>query len=405
MGKKLQGARLRAKKRAREALDELQESQAEAAIVSGDALFVLDRDGTGAPVPPSLNKVAKTAKKLARKDATLSEHEQTEIDRLLKAHGKDKLIELADEGRKKLEASRNPFRVSKKAKDNAYDLWNDGGDNDDNDNAANKSKTSDPQDKPVPFKKAELNVAGIAPAHSLVKAKPNKAPPAVASAAPALVEAIPGQSYIPDQKAHSKIMEQAAAIEIKRERAVKKQRDPLSQGLTEETKAILIQGDSDDESSSDDESLPDGPVGPIPKRALKLTRAQRNKQKRIRGREAELLKVRTEKKLIKQIGEIPVFKKELVKLEAEKTQPNMTPSDKKRKRRDDDPVDVPSIPVLVQPSESLRSMKVMGSLVEDSRNSLAEHGLSAKPSFSHEAKLRRKIKRRRTRKKVRDIRK
>jgi hypothetical protein len=53
----------------------------------------------------------------------------------------------------------------------------------------------------------------------------------------------------------------------------------------------------------------------------------------------------------------------------------------------------------------LRSMKVMGSLVEDSRNSLAEHGLSAKPSFSHEAKLRRKIKRRRTRKKVRDIRK
>jgi nucleolar protein 53 len=399
MGKKLQGARLRAKKRAREALEELQESQAEAAIVS-DALFVVDRDGA-TPAPSSSSSsgklLAKTAKKQAQQGTTLSEHEQAKVNRLLKAHGKDKLIELAEEGRKKLEASRNPFRVSKKAKADSFDLWHDD-DKNDNDEAGDKLKTMDTQGE-----KPHLNVAGIAPAHSQIKGKPNKTPPADESV-PAL-EAIPGQSYIPDKMAHSKIIEKAAAVEIKRERAVQKRKEPLSQGLTEETKAILIQGDSDDESSSDEASLPDGPVGPIPKRAQKLTRAQRNKQKRVRVQEAELLKARKEKKLIKQIGEIPVFRKELIKLETDKTQPTTTSSDKKRKRRDYDPVDAPSIPVLAQSSVSLRSMQVMGSLVEDRRNSFAERGMAVKPSFSHEANLRRKIKRRRARKKVRDIRK
>lgn len=389
MGKKLQGSRLRAKKRAREALDELQSSQAEVAVVS-DTAFVLDRDGDCATISkPASNRLAKDAKKSTRKNSQLSEHDQKKVDRLLKTHNKDELVKLAEEGRKKLESKRNPFRATRKSKTGKFDLWEE-----------NESK-AEGSDAPKTSIRPHRKIAGIAPEHTKVVAKPNK-PPAEFKSVPA-VEAISGQSYVPDLEAQSKVIQVAAAIEIKRENAIKKETEPISQGFSEETKALLITGDSDDESSSDDESLPDIAIGAIPRRAQKLTRAQRNKQKRLRLQEAELAKARHEKKLIKQIGEIPVFNKELKKLETEKSQKPQ--QDKKRKRREEDPLDTPSIPVLLQSSGSLRSMKVMGSLTEERRNTLVERGLAEKPSFAHDAKRRRKVSRHKARKKVRDIRK
>lgn len=368
MGKKLQGARLRAKKRAREALDELQASQADVAVVS-DAVFVLDRDG--AANKPSKRQVVKETKK--PNNTSLSEHEQAQVDRLIKTHTKDDLVKLAEEGRKKLTAKRNPFRATKTAKAGKFDLW-------------------DSTTKPSSSRREKI--AGIAPEHTKIVVKPK--PPII----PAAVVAMAGQSYIPDADAHSKVIQVAAAIEMKREKAIQNEKDPISNGFSKETAALLLQGDTDEE-SDDDDSLPDEPVGAIPKRAHKLTRAQRNKQKRVRAQQAELSKQRMERKLIKQIGEIPVIRKELKQLE--RAAQETTHVDKKRKR-EDHPVDTPAIPVPLQSAGSLRSIKVMGSLTEERRNAMADRGLAEKPSFAHDAKRRRKLHRRKARKKVRDIR-
>jgi hypothetical protein len=95
MGKKLQGAKLRAVKRAKVALDELQEQQAEHATIATHAdadLFVVDRSGT-ASIPHHL-RPSKKASATTTKDSIrggLSDLDQRKVDALLQVHGSEKI--------------------------------------------------------------------------------------------------------------------------------------------------------------------------------------------------------------------------------------------------------------------------------------------------------------------------
>ena len=136
-----------------------------------------------------------------------------------------------------------------------------------------------------------------------------------------------GQSYLPDPVAHRSILRKAAAVEIKREAKKRQLEAPLSQGMSAETKALLL-GDSDDEDEDDDEDDNNdktddnntklGPV--IPKRANKRTRAQRNQQKRRRVELALQQKSKRAKTLLNQVGEIGRYRKELKRQAQEQQQ-------------------------------------------------------------------------------------
>ena len=90
-----------------------------------------------------------------------------------------------------------------------------------------------------------------------------------------------GQSYNPDRIQHKKVIKKAVQVEEKRQRAEEQNAAPISQGMSEETKAYLLDdSDLEDYAESDDEETK--AKRPIEKKKEKLTKAQRNRLKRIR---------------------------------------------------------------------------------------------------------------------------
>ena len=102
-----------------------------------------------------------------------------------------------------------------------------------------------------------------------------------------------GQSYNPDPSAHQEMLGAAVAVEYRRKEKVLYDRTPVeNQGMSEGVLKYLNQ-ESDGESSSsdddddDDDDESDGPnggrrisVNPVVRRAKKLTKAERNRQRR-----------------------------------------------------------------------------------------------------------------------------
>ncbi|CAM9250186.1 unnamed protein product [Hapterophycus canaliculatus] len=112
----------------------------------------------------------------------------------------------------------------------------------------------------------------------------------------------PGQSYNPTEEDHEDVLASAVAVELKRQEAIEEERAPISAGMSKETLALII-GDEDDESSSDEEddgnaSLSLGKPTPA---SGKLTRAQRNKQKRAKAAKYELAVKKNKKQMAKSI--------------------------------------------------------------------------------------------------------
>merc|ERR1712151_1275523 len=99
----------------------------------------------------------------------------------------------------------------------------------------------------------------------------------------------PGQSYKPDEEHHKEAISQAVQIELKRDEIVKYKNTPISNGLSKETLDVLITN-SDDEESDNDDSNEDTSMSTnnnniiLKKKKEKLTRAQRNAQKRHKER-------------------------------------------------------------------------------------------------------------------------
>jgi nucleolar protein 53 len=99
----------------------------------------------------------------------------------------------------------------------------------------------------------------------------------------AVAPARQGQSYNPDFDSHQQMLGVAVSAEIRRDELVKWEKEPLGNGMSEETMAIL----RSDSESSEDESEGEGEigrVGNVVKREKKKTKADRNRQKRHKER-------------------------------------------------------------------------------------------------------------------------
>ncbi len=92
----------------------------------------------------------------------------------------------------------------------------------------------------------------------------------------------PGQSYNPSEEDHENLLSKAVELEVKRNEVIKAAEQCVENGMSEETKALLIEDDETSEDSctfSEDEKVFIAPIKPT----HKLTRAERNKQKRKRA--------------------------------------------------------------------------------------------------------------------------
>jgi nucleolar protein 53 len=415
MGKKLQGAKLRARKRAKEALEELQEHQAEheAALTvttKPDAdLFVVDTKGETVPHHKRPTRAAKH-----KKPTGLSAQDQKQVEALLQKHGAAKIKEIAEKGRKMLENHKRRTRSSAAHKTHTnFDLWD--APTDTLTTRASKKMTAAALKDQVGATQVGVKncgigstMAGTAPAHVVVS-KTVKLLPAKPLVAVAVDVAVPGQSYHPDPVAHKELIRKAAAVEVAREQAVAAKEAPLSQGLSAETKAILL-GDSEDEESEDEHTGEIPNAGAIPKRANKLTKAQRNKQKRLRVEQAIQRKAKLNKKLLNEVSEIPRYKKEITKVQKSSAQQKdeklalqqakaaiPAGKDVELKAAQHDPVNAPTLPVAL-PTElrsSLRTIKPKGSLATDRVLSMAARSQIQKRSHTEEATNKRKASKKR----------
>lgn len=323
MGKRLRGAKLRAQQRAKAAAEELQDQQAEAAArssvvkASNDELFVLDT--TGATVPHH----EKPSRPKSKKQKGLSEHDQKLVKQLVQKYSPEELRKMAEAGR----VRRKPRAVS-----DDLDLWKD-------------------DEEPS------------------MRRKRNQVKVTVASA---------GQSYLPDPAAYKIAYQQALEVEKEREKAIKYKSTPIAQGLSKETKALMV-GDSDD-NEEEDEADHGGPVGAIPKRSNKMTRVQRNAQKRKRAAEWERQQKLKAKKLRVQLSQIGKYRKELVQEEkaqeerqTQKQQPKLAPQPTLQER-----LRAPTVPLALKDevASSLRGVRVKGSLVQETVSKWARSKLT-----------------------------
>lgn len=382
MGKRVSGAALRAKKRAKEAVDALQEEQAEYAVKehftakADEQLFVLDPSGDRS----AASKVLKPKKK-NEKPTGLSEKDKAQVEKLMKEHDAEKLVALAKEGRERLQRKRT-------TKQTEFDLW---------DETPQEAKSIGVCIKPG----IGSSLAGTAPPLVSIKGRPSSRK---------RVKAVPvdlarsGQSYHPEPIAHQKLIETATSIELNRERVVKEHDRPLAVGISKETRSLLV-GDSDEESSGEDnEETQDSSFRGILKRSEKLTKAQRNKQKRLRQEKAVVEKAKKERRLLNEVSEIPRYKKEM-KREANEKLSKKEQLDKvvqvhKRtlgtnldeQLAKDDPINAPSVPVALSEElrSSLRQVKPKGNPVTDRMSSLIDRNLAPKRKISDGPKRRKK---------------
>jgi hypothetical protein len=402
MGKKLQGAALRSKKRQQETVEDLQEQHASRVAASGvvdkpnEALFVLDTEGAIVPRHERPSR-ARAAKKTKTGTATtlrlLSAKEKREVERLLLTHSPKQLVQLVKQGKALLDQTRVRTHGPRadRTKKATYDLWGE----------------TDAADKPV-TRFLGSAPAGTAPAHTIRKPRQvlKKAPKN--KEALALEVARSGQSYRPDPVLHQQALQSALGVETRRQVATDYNETPLSQGMTAETKALIV-GDTDSEDEEDDNEAADGDETNLAlhKTMNKYTRAQRNKQKRLRVEKAIHDKSHKRRKMENQVAEIPrykkLFRKESAALVDRKTQVEQAKQAQARVKgskvfeaaSEANPMKAPTFPIGLTAevqTATLRTIRPKGSLVTDRMISLRDRDLAA-PVRGH-AKIR-KHKRRR----------
>mmetsp|Transcript_10985 Transcript_10985/g.24591 ORF Transcript_10985/g.24591 Transcript_10985/m.24591 type:complete len:483 (+) Transcript_10985:63-1511(+) len=346
MGKKLQGAKLRAKQRQKAQLEEVQERQAELVAQqrsvdkTNDQLFVLDTVGNAVPRAERSQKEPKSNTK-KKKTTTWSAAEQAAIDKLTKQHTAEQLAAMATQGRRVLDYRSNRLRThgirKTKEKKGAKmdDLWGEEEEDKNNKETTKKTTITKKTKQTEKTKRTEKTKQTDDEPTTKTTNKPagGTARPLVgddAATATAPISAIPsrtvkvkgvavdtpraGQSYRPDPLQHQKVLQDAVMVEDRRNQALKQKKAPISPGMKPETKALIL-GDSDTDSDDDEEEENDNEpmddTSLFHKQKDKLTRAQRNKQKRVRQQEKERLEAKKKRKLENLVHEIPRFKKEI----------------------------------------------------------------------------------------------
>ena len=406
MGKRLQGAALRSKKRQKALTEKLQEEQAEQvarqSVVdqSDKELFVLDTKGDHVPSTPRPSPFQRTGSKKS-KETVWSNRERRDIENLLKRHSKEELASMAADGQRLFDKT-NHLRThgirKSKTPPKTFDLWGDA-------KSLQSGKQKDEKKKALKGEKSSANLHDSKRANMV-----------------AVDVARGGQSYRPDPVEHQSVLREALNVEERRDKAEIEKNAPLSPGMSEATKAILLadsDSSDDEEGEGQSEGANDESKMVFHKQKGKLTRAQRNKQKRVRQEERERLDVKREQERERQVFQIKRLRKE-VKLAEEQQKERL---EEKRKRVEEkasekkgsriekevsvmDPVAAPSFPValtseLCKGESSLRTMIPKGSLVTDRMASYALRSLSAKlPSHAAAQKELASRKKRRPKKKV-----
>jgi len=362
MGGKKRGASHQ-RKRADVAASELVEANAEAqlslASFADSELFVLDTNPDLAALKPSRKDLRRLAAEKSiegktrgrKRKVVLSEQDMRQVKKLMEAHDKEKVTEIAEQGKKSLTTCSN-----KKPKNADFDLWT----------ADEQASGSDSiKKKAIPSRKAarKTNTVAIDVAHS-------------------------GQSYRPDEELHQDIIGEALAIELRRNEAMEYEKTPIASGMSEETLAVLV-GDDDVYSSSDDDDE-DGNKTFTPKTTReKLTKAQRNKRKRVKQMQLEHEERKRTKKLLNSVNNVKSIRKEIEREEREHTTKNEEVKRLKEEARakplgknlhsklvEKDPIKAPTLPValtseLKDNGGTLRTVKPKGDLLSERLHSFA----------------------------------
>jgi nucleolar protein 53 len=401
MGRKLQGAALRAKKRGKlDAIDmvevaaQLAETQ-EVTTKPDEELFVLD---TTAAIVVAPSKKQQAKKEKNKRKHTNSAMERALIEKLADTHSEEKLQELA----KISTAKRARFKGLVKP---TFDLWAEEKEETNNDDKKKKKQQTEP---PV----IGSGVGGTKPSqHLTIVTKRALAAPGKSKVNIDVAKS--GQSYNPDRVQHKKVLQEAIEVEQKREEAEIERKAPISTGMSEATRALLL-GDSDsDDSPSDVEEEDDNDEDrPIEKKKEKLTRAQRNKQKRVREEQREIDTRKRQKKIQNSVAEAKTVGKKLLKDEAlskeKKAEIQKLKEESERVKgknvyqqlAHENPVHAPTFPValsheLNKSRGSLRTIKPKGSLVTDRMTSFTDRDMATKKTFRHRKRVegkRRKVK-------------
>lgn len=381
MGKRVRGAALRAKKRADAAVVEMVETQAKGVESSrvtskaDDELFVLDNEADPSVVVVAEPKQKKQKKNDNKNNKGLSELDQLKIAKLKASKTPKELRELAKASKNRITNLRKSKRVLGNAKAK-FDLW-----------GVEPTTTNNNNNKSAVKPGIGSSLAGTAPSHSFTKQRPAlKQRDSTIS----VEVAHAGQSYHPDKESHQDIIGEALAVELKRKEKQDYVDTPLSKGLSEETKALML-GDSDDEQDSDDEAADSGDIT-IVKRKEKITKAQRNKQKRHRMLQKELEEKKKQKKMLNSVSELKRYQKELKRKEAANKEKKQTVAKLKQDAKRPlgkavyqqvmhrDPIAAPSLPVALSAElkSSLRKVKPKGSLIEERFESFRDRKMTEK---------------------------
>ena len=429
MGKK-RGAVIRAKKRADEAAEELlnqtieNKESAQYEAKSNEELFTIDKTADVATALAS----QKTKKRSLRESSSsstsststltlkqgkknrISEMDERKIHEMLKKHSKEAIIDLANANEERMKQRKRMKRTAGTAKAN-FDLWGDG----DNHNNKNSGSTNKRQPsgkvngggtKIIPVKVGIASAAGTAPiifkevskaslrkdiqqpaAISNKELKRKEREKEMARKTVQIELAQPGQSYRPDEEQHQDVIGEALGIELRRKEAEEYKSAPIGGGrMNQRTLSLLIHS-SDEESSDDDGDEEDNDDENMKSRAVslkrkeKLTRAQRNKQKRVRAMQVELEERKKAKQFLHTFQDAKKISKEIKKKEAEhiarKQEINALKEEKLSKPLGVniidqisklDPINAPSLPVALTDElkdGSLRTIKPKGSLLTD----------------------------------------
>lgn len=338
-----------------------------------------------------------------------SAREERQIQRLIKVHG-EKVVQLADEGRARATIP-NTGRKDRLTSTGvltssrpSFDLW---GESTAMSAATTMKKKINPS--PVPYLTSQ-------PTSKETKGVLLPSVPQLA------VEiAHPGQSYRPDAEQHQDAIGAALSIEIRRNEAIEYKNKPVSDGLSTYTAGLIV-GDDD---TSDDDDYDDedgnGSVGKnatVPsslsnilkkKRKEKLTRAQRNKQRRVKAELLEIKERKARKAFLHQANEVRIHNKAVLIAEKEaserRSQVERLRAERKAKPLGsdvwgalsrDDPLSAPTLPVALTEElmgtstmdggkdggGSLRTVVPKGSLVTDRIESMTARNMIVKRKVS-----------------------
>lgn len=407
MGKRSkQGSQLRAKKRAKIADQQLQQAltdhgeQTRVQSKKDDELFVLDtqRKETAATLKAAAvrrNNAAekkKEAESKKKQKYEYSDREKRKIQKVLNTHGKEEIIARAEKGRARLDQKKIRKQISAVVTKPTFDLW-------DEPTVDKKRKSRNVAKPPV----VDLDPTFDPPTQpegkqSKKQIKSRKVAQANARPQLAVEVAHPGQSYHPDKEHHQDAIGEALSIEIRRNEAVDYKKRPISEGMSAFTKGFIVNSDSEEEDSSDDEEDDTNTAKSttMVKRKEKLTRAQRNKQKRVKAEQTALKERKTRKQFMHQVTESHIHNKAVKRAERENAERQAELEKMRAEKRaqplgknlwgklsEKDAIRAPSLPValtaeLKKGEGGLRTVTPKGSLVTDRLESMVARNMITK---------------------------